>query len=371
MLFSQIALGVYLTNVGYGFEGSLQRLEDYHFQSRWLSTGSPYDMRYAAANRFRDTWLRFLPVPLPRNYVQGIDTQKFDCERQRWSYMGGEWRQGGSWYYYLYGLAIKIPLGTWMLAFVAAFGSLLGRGYSASWRDELVLLLPVGVVLVLVSSQTGLNDHLRYAWPVLPFAIVWTSKVARTFTLGHRRLAVVVAGGLVWSVGSSLYHYPHSLSYFNEMAGGPKRGHEHLLSSNMDWGQDLLFLKQWLNAHPDLQPIGLAYSVRKDLFDPADVGIKYTVPPSGPDALGSGSGAATHESGPLPGWYAIFVGAMRERERRYAYFEQFKPVEMLGYTVRIYHVSAEDADRVRRKFGLPEIGTGVGSGTRKTATSKS
>jgi hypothetical protein len=54
---------------------------------------------------------------------------------------------------------------------------------------------------------------------------------------------------LAWSVGSSLWYYPHSLSYFNELVGGPMGGPKHLLDSNIDWGQDLFYLKDWLDAN--------------------------------------------------------------------------------------------------------------------------
>jgi hypothetical protein len=63
---------------------------------------------------------------------------------------------------------------------------------------------------------------------------------------------------LLWSIASSLGVYPHSLSYFNELVGGPANGHAHLLDSNIDWGQDLLLLKEWLDAHPEASPLGLA-----------------------------------------------------------------------------------------------------------------
>ena len=33
-----------------------------------------------------------------------------------YSYLRGEWRKEGWWYYYLYGLAMKVPLGVWALA---------------------------------------------------------------------------------------------------------------------------------------------------------------------------------------------------------------------------------------------------------------
>lgn len=62
-------------------------------------------------------------------------------------------------------------------------------------------------------------------------------------------LSNVVSTGVAtlccWFVGSSLWIYPHSLSYFNEFVGGPLNGAEHLLGSNLDWGQDLRYVQQW------------------------------------------------------------------------------------------------------------------------------
>jgi hypothetical protein len=59
----------------------------------------------------------------------------------------------------------------------------------------------------------------------------------------------LVAASLCWFLSSSLWIYPHSLSYFNESIGGPLNGPKHLLGSNVDWGQDLLYLKRWRDAH--------------------------------------------------------------------------------------------------------------------------
>lgn len=369
-----LTFAVLIINVGYGFEGSGQRLGDFRFVSRSLRLGDtdglmgPYS---GCGNRFAGTRWAILPVPLPANYVLGIDRQKYDFEEGFWSYLRGEWRYGGWWYYYLYALGIKEPIGTWMLVVLAAALGLFCKGYSGPWEDELILLVPIVAVLVLVSSQSGFSHHMRYVLPAFPFVFIWMSKVVRSIELGHRAIAVAVAGALTWSVGGSLYHYPHSLSYFNEAVGGPMQGHRHLLNSNIDWGQDLLFLKKWLEEHPESQTIGLAYSLPQWLFDPADIGITYTLPPPGLD------GPVTHrplpkgEVGPLPGWYAVFVGAMLDRDRRYSYFEHFEPIEMLGYTVRIYRISLDDANCVRRKLGVPQIGPAEVFQSGKVAESKS
>ena len=53
--------------------------------------------------------------------------------------------------------------------------------------------------------------------------------------------------------------------HFNELVGGPKGGPNHLVDSNVDWGVDLLFLKKWLDEHPEASPLGLAYF---GMFDP-------------------------------------------------------------------------------------------------------
>ena len=56
----------------------------------------------------------------------------------------------------------------------------------------------------------------------------------------------LIAIFLVASVASTLSVYPHQLTYFNELSGGPANGYKHLLHSNVDWGQDGVFAREWL-----------------------------------------------------------------------------------------------------------------------------
>jgi len=334
-----LVLALYVVNLGYGFEGSFQRLENYTFVSEALG-GAPSEGQSAnaARNRFGGTWLGALPVPIPKNYLLGIDQQKWEFERRMWSYFRGKWQLGGWWYYYLYALGIKVPLGMWVLVLSAALLGALHRGYVATRRDELVLLAPIAVVLTLVSSQTGLNHHMRYVLPIFPFAFVWASKVARAVDLKNWTLASVLAAALSWSVASSLWCYPHSLSYFNELVGGPRHGHEHLLDSNIDWGQDLLYLRRWFDQHPDARPLGVAYGL--PYVDPRIAGIEYTLPP---------------RHAPAPGWYALSVRTIRGPSREYDYFLHSEPVATAGYSIYIYHITPDEANRVRREMGLPEL----------------
>ena len=42
-----------------------------------------------------------------------------------------------------------------------------------------------------------------------------------------------------WAVVSSLAVFPHSVSYFNEPAGGPENAAAHLIDASVDWGQGM------------------------------------------------------------------------------------------------------------------------------------
>jgi hypothetical protein len=286
------------------------------------------------------------------------------------SYLRGEWRLGGWWYYYLYGLAIKVPVGTWLLVLLAALLTVCPPRHSAGWGNEFVLLAPVLLVLTLVSSQTGFNHHSRYVLPIFPFAYIWVSKVGLSFSRARWWTALLAGACLAWSVTSSLGVYPHNLSYFNEIVGGPVRGHAHLVDSNIDWGQDLLLLKEWLDAHPEASPLGLVYFGG---FDPRLAGIEFTLPPKGPTGGEDIRSPQVETLGPQPGWFAISVTMLHGyhfsipdgqgkdvyvSEPSYVYFLHFQPVARAGYSINIYHIRPEEADQVRRELGLPKLGSG-------------
>ncbi|TWT37157.1 Dolichyl-phosphate-mannose-protein mannosyltransferase [Posidoniimonas corsicana] len=271
MLVLRMAIGLYVVNLGYGFDESFMRLKEFHFVSKLFTGEAPPDSetrepKHEFTNRFASTWLADLPVPFPKNYLLGIDTQQKDFESYgRPSYLRGEWRDRGWWHYYLYAGLIKVPLGLLTLGGACILLSLWGV-HPAPARDSLLLLTPAIVVLCVVSSKTGFSEHFRYVLPAFPYAFIWISGVITAYgsRIFERKLdksnqaariegnavsradtcvgSVVSTGLLVWLSSSSLWIYPHSLSYFNESIGGPLNGAEHLLGSSVDWGQDLRYV---------------------------------------------------------------------------------------------------------------------------------
>ena len=131
------------------------------------------------------------------------------------------------------------------------------------------------------------------------------------------------------------------------------------MDSNIDWGQDLLYLKDWLDKHPEVTLDGLDFC---GPYPATLAGIPKTPhpPPGPPSDPPSGNSTAdnnyaTDRLGPKPGWYAVSVNYRYGRDRHYRYFLRFKPVAMAGYSVYIYHITLKDANRVRGSWGLPEI----------------
>lgn len=348
-------LAVWVLNVGYGFERSFRPLREFNFISECLGGASRNhifnDVR--VGNRFASSPIGNLLIPLPENYLLGIDLIKFEYETKYWSYLNGKWRLGGWWYYYLYAMLIKEPLGTWGLGLMSIGAVIVcGRVYGAPFREELLLLAPAVAVLALVSSQTGFNHHIRYVLPAFPFLFILISRLGRSFEFQHRKLAVLVSVVLAWSVVSSLRVVPHSLSYYNELGSGPMGGHYHLGASNTDWGQDLLYLKRWVDDHRNAAPLHVAYD--QFLIDPRLAGIESTDAPVGPNSA-SAADRRSDNLGPQPGWFAISVNKMHNRERDFDYFLEFQPVGYAGYSMYIYHITVDEANRARQKLGMPPL----------------
>lgn len=393
-LFLIFILSFLIINVGYNFEGTGAKIGAYKFRSKLLTGMSEFrDIPRIGANRFDGTIFSTFPIPLPSNFIQGIDTQRYEFERGLSSYLRGQWSEHGWWYYYLYALLIKMPLGTIFLFLLAVFCTFFLKGYNTSWQGEMIILLPGIVLLAFVSSQTGFSIHSRYAIPALPFFLIWMSKVGLAFSgiphfltqknlkqmesnfnresyllhekkestpnsypQGYKIVRVLTVVFLVWSVLSSLSAYPHSLSYFNELAviiptpkrddypqispikkpdslsswykiiisAGPRNGPRHLLDSNIDWGQDLFYLERWCKNHPEVDSIKVAYS--------GTYPIELTTIPSKESPLAI----------PEPGWYAISVNNIYSRDGQYRYFLNYTPVDMAGYSIYIYHLTPLD-----------------------------
>lgn len=334
-----LLLGILMINLAYGFEGSFKCLKDYKFISQTMCGPNPDS---DGRNRFAQSPIGVMPVPFPENYVLGIDVQKRDFERPKRSYLHGHWRLGGWWYFYLYALAVKLPLGMLALVLQSVILHFCRSDYRTSWRNELLLLLPAAIVFTLVSSQTSFSHHSRYILPMIPFLIIAISRVGRAINSFDIFNSIFMVFCLGWTVVSSLWIVPHSLSYFNEIAGGPTRGHYHLINSDIDWGQDYLYLRSWVEKNPTARPLYIAYvgasQPRLDAFDFRTGRNLLTGDPQ-PDHVILECTPALR-----PGFYAISVNLLQSGDARFHQFLERTPIALAGYSIYIYRIDHHTAE---------------------------
>ena len=346
-----LAIALFVVNLLYGFAGSFRRLDSYDFISKTLAGSQGWELSDWSGNRFRGTLLGMLPVPLPEDLVIGVDLQKWDFDRERWSYFRGQWRDHGWWNYYLYGLAIKLPLGFWLLFLIGAVGFIFHRSWRGPWREELLLWTPMVLIVTAASLETGLNRHLRYVLPALAFSIVLASRAFRVFHEPSRTLRAVVVVATAWMIASSLWIYPHSLSYFNEFVGGPRRADEHLNASNLDWGQDLPYLRRWQQDNPMKRPLWVTSYL--ETIRPGVMGIeaKGEVPRmEPPHPRRSMSGGENLQNPFKPGWYAVDRETLLQRSGGYDYLRRMKPSASAGYGFQIFEITPQRAAEFERQW---------------------
>ena len=205
--------------------------------------------------------------------------------------------------------------------------------------EEIILLFPPVALITFVSSQTGFNPHVRYVLTALPMLYISFARLGNARGTEQRWIAATAALLIGWGVVSSMIFQPHSLSYFNELAGGPKGGYRYLGNSNADWGQDLLYLKKWYESHPNARPLYVRYDL--SLIDPKLALIDWSPIPSAPEP---GSSDFALQSG----WYAISVNELNSALRSYDYFKTMTPVDWVGYSMPLYHVTSEQAAQIRQ-----------------------
>ena len=353
-----VGISVVIINAGYLGEGSFRRLGEFEFLSRTLTVpqrttevdgavapvgeNRVKSRRAERSNRFGDSMLGALPVPLPYHYVAGFDEQKWESETeirsngQRKGYpvfLNGELRRTGWWYYYAACIAYKVPLFTltWLCL---ATGLALARKPAMGIGRDGTFALSALFILIAMSAGSDINLGLRYVLPLWPFLCLW---IGRLGTLPRRSAKIVLVAVAVLGLIPVAAIHPHYLSYFNAIGGGPVGGRHRLIDSNLDWGQDLVALKRLMDRE-GIENIWLAYFGNED---PATVGIDFALP-----------------RGPQPGWNAVSVNYVmglpfshirdgrgnRVRLERplFVGYQKFEPVARAGYSIDLYYLTAED-----------------------------
>ena len=121
----------------------------------------------------------------------------------------------------------------------------------------------------------------------------------------------------------------NKVSLSNILSGGPTQGRKYLLDSNLDWGQDLIGLKKYMDAN-EIQSVDLAYFGR---VPPELYGIRYQHLFGKPQQRYVVI-SANHLWGRM--YFLNGTGYRTTARDVYAAFRKLDPVTVIGHTLYVY-----------------------------------
>jgi hypothetical protein len=288
----------------------------------------------------------WLPREL-KDLVNGIVAVKAHNDSGHLSYLLGQTRLTGWWYFYLVALAVKTPIPL-LIAGPIGLVALALRGFRRSDSWALAPLAVVAAILVFASAVSRINIGIRHILIVYPFLALgaadltvrawralrgrdeparkedvspmvrqmpnyWSRDLRSPRTLG----AAALLAALAWQLSPLWRAWPDYLPYFNEAVAHPERV---LVDSDLDWGQDLHRLEVRV-AQLGIAHLNLAYRGTADLRREPLPQV-YILPP--------------RER--VSGWVAVSQLARTRNPTDYGWLDAYRPVERVGKTIDLYYL---------------------------------
>ena len=322
--------------------------------------------------------LRPLPgFPLPVPAATHLDIYRSLREHYQLghpSFLMGQNADHGWWYYFPVAFLLKTPLATAMASALSTIRhppSAIRYSPFAIRRWGPLLLFPA--LYSLLSLLSSVNIGYRHLLPLLPFLFIFTSRIAacklrvtnHESRITNHVLRFTLYALLAWLLIGTLLTPPHYLAYFNLLAGGPAGGYRCLVDSNLDWGQNLYQLRDWMQENG----VERVYYAHFSPARPEVYGIAADFLPPDPRAV------PFVPFQPAPGVYAIgatvLQGVYAPDVNTYAWFRSREPLARLGHALFVYEVPSRPApawaavcadpapvlspEAVRAGFGRPEM----------------
>ncbi len=208
------------------------------------------------------------------------------------------------------------------------------------WLQENAALLGYAFFAGLIFFMASINKlqlGIRYILPMFPFLYMFSAIMLgklseildkkKKIGLYWTNVGLLVAL-LLWYVGVNITTFPSYLPYFNEFIGGSKEGWKYMVDSNVDWGQDLIRVKDFMDQNNIAK-------IKIDYFGGGD--LDYY--------LGDRYEGWGYDKPPSTGWFAISASAIQwntlnplSRGNYHWLTDNYQPVEIIGNSILIYHV---------------------------------
>ncbi len=318
-----ILIGNFIVFGGYFFEIKPLLLNDIDVEEKITFFGSFITKVFGSDSELiKERFINFaLEQPVPfSTYVMsflGASNQTF-IELKFVPMLFGTEYSGSLWYYYFVVFVLKTSLPVLLLLILVI---LFYKRFDSKMFDELFLIIPL-VLLMIFASFSILQSGQRYILPIYPFLFVYMGKA-----LSVRKREYKVVTQQKWLYILILFlafsHFvvsarifPHYLAYFNVLAGGPDNGYKCLTRTNIDLGQDLKGLAEYLKRN-NINNVKLSYY---GFIPPEIYGIKQLQ-----------IDKEEYEQ-PKKNVYAISVSNIDG----FRWTRELKPMAKIGYSIFIY-----------------------------------
>jgi hypothetical protein len=207
---------------------------DAHFQHR--------EQDWVAPVPFKSSFTLYVPGG---DYLDGLARVYRTNKAWHNSYLLGATAQNGFPAYHLFAILFKWPTLVLLLS---------GSGLVLMLRPKIQLsrgawlaaVLPLVFFLLALTAQLQIGD--RHDLPIYPFLLILAGATWHYFRQSPKILAVLVLLAVANAVDLSRYA-PDYLSYFTPLVR-PTQTWRYLGDSNIDWGQGMIALKKYQDAHP-------------------------------------------------------------------------------------------------------------------------
>jgi hypothetical protein len=280
-------------------------------------------------------------IPLPDSYLRGLSFAVAHDKRGHGGFLLGEYRNHGWWYYFPIAFLVKTP--TLVLGALCLWLYCLFRHIRRISMEEAILIAP-GVILFATSMSAGVNigvRHILFCYPVLYILLGSLAQRIRIEGKLARRLSL---SALMILPAEVLSASPHYLAFFNRISGGPVSGPKYLSDSNIDWGQDLKGLANFLQAigNPEIQLSYFGTGV------PQYYGIRYQALPT---VWAYPKSDWVNSPKPARELLAVSVtnlqGTYFARHDLFAWLSEKTPIKRIGYSIYVYDITSDLESRQR------------------------
>lgn len=231
------------------------------------------------------------------------------------SYLLGQIRTHGWWYFFPVAFAVKTPI-PFLLLSLTSLGVLFVSGFrQRDWR--LPALAGCAIAIMACAMTANLNLGVRHILVLYPLLALAAASIGGAVGRSKTAMAGVVVL-LGWQTVESVRVHPDYLPYFNQIAGDHPE--DFLVGSDLDWGQDLMRLAQTVrDLKIDKLHIAYSGSANPAFFDFPEL--------------------ADLTTGERPsGWLAVSLTRLKLYPERYGWLESYEPRELVGKSIRLYYI---------------------------------